>query len=145
MKYVAHFVKKYVIDALENSVTYGGVIVPVYGDVPANNTYPFITVYTVDQLDSERNSDDFGYDVSLRVEVVTKFNRYKQDSSVSEQIMSQCTNLIAPNPNSTLDMSADDLKNYSIENVGINMLKEEYEDKVYARLIADMSFKIQEA
>lgn len=144
MKYVAHFVRKYIIDAISTNVTYNSAVVPIYGDVPSTASTPYITVYSVSQNGRDRNSDDFSYDVTQRIEVVTEYGRGRQNSSISEQIMTQALDLIVPNPNSVLDMSADSLRNYGIEIIGTNLIKEEYPDNIYVRCIADLAFYVEE-
>lgn len=145
MKVVSHYVKKYILDVISTNVTYGGDVVPIYGDVPASASEPYMVVETVGQTDMDRNSDDFGYDAQVRLEVVTKFGRAYQDSSISEIIMNQALELIRPNPNSTLDMSADSFSNYGIDLISTNMVKEEYPDNIYVRLITDLAFYVQES
>ena len=75
MKSPIRFVRKAIIDALTNNVTdENGANVPVYGRVPSETTYPFISVYneSVNEIDENRNS--FNTVVSVKVDVVTRFN-----------------------------------------------------------------------
>lgn len=143
MKYVVHFAKKYVLSTIGSNVSYNAVTIPIYGDVPATAQEPYMVVTSVSQDDIDRNSDNFSYDAVIQLEVVTKFGRGRQNSSISEQIMSDAMQLIRPLPSSTLDMSADNLSNYSIELVNTTMLKEEYPNDIYVRLISDIGFRIE--
>lgn len=145
MKFVAHYAKKYILSTISSNVLYNASVVPIYGDVPSNATTPYMTVITDSQDEIDMDNDGFGYQVLTKLEVVTSFGRGTQDSSITEQIMNDALNLIRAGTNSTLDMSGDGLSNYSISMGTIQQIKEEYPDRIYVRLIADINFNIEES
>ena len=68
-----HYVRKAIIAKLNGNITIDGSVVPIYGRVQTNATYPFIRVYSVSNDETDQNQSSFTIETITRIECVTRF------------------------------------------------------------------------
>jgi hypothetical protein len=90
MKDVGYSIRKAYFDKLNNNITIGGNIVPIYDNVPGNAEYPYIQVANVSVVDNS-TKDNFNNNCVVTVQVYTgtdgsSYSRLDVDN-LSNQVM----------------------------------------------------------
>lgn len=94
-----------VFDALDGSITYGGDPVPVFTSVGMAKDEPYYVLIDSTEGGDWGPVDRFGFDGSLTLQVVTKFDDGYSSRKPVENIADQVYNLLAPEVNSVIDLS----------------------------------------
>lgn len=144
MKDPIRFVRKAIIDALDGNITYNASVVPIYGRVPSDATYPFVRVYSVSSDEANQNRDSFNSEVITRVEVVTRFQSDNGGELQCNAIISDCLELLRTRSAGYFDLASDGFNVYTSENGGIQYIEQDLSDHTYFRAILELSNKIQQ-
>ena len=144
MKDPIRFVRKAIITALTGNISYGGSIVPIYGRVPSNATYPFVRVYSLSSGETNQNRDSFNSEVITRIEVVTRFQSDNGGELQCNAIVSDCLELVRTRSAGYFDLASDGFNVYTSENEGIQYIEQDLSDHTYFRAIIELSNKIQQ-
>lgn len=144
MKLSTNIVRKGVIAKLKNNITYDGSIVPVYGNIPNNATYPYIKVSTPQMNETDFNNGSFMSTVNVVVDVVT---RYKSDIGgfgASDNISNLVTQILRTRSTGYIDLNSDGFDVYRQVVTFVNQIQQEANDNYYYRTITNLDITVQE-
>ena len=145
MKSPIRFVRKAIIDALTNNVTdENGANVPVYGRVPSETTYPFISVYNESANEIDENRDSFNTIVSIKVDVVTRFNVNQGGSLRADTISDNVAQLIRTRSSGYPDITSNNFRIYTVTLDNMVTIFDEETDHTYIRDILTFNIRVQE-
>ena len=139
-----HYVRKAIIAKLNGNVTIDGSIVPIYGRVPTNATYPFIRVYSLSNDETDQNQTSFTTETITRVECVTRFASDDGGELDSNLMVSKCLELLRTRSANYIDLSANGFNVYTSVNEGVKYLQDDLSDFTYFRAIIEISNKIEQ-
>jgi hypothetical protein len=139
-----HYVRKAIIAKLNNNITIDGSIVPIYGRVPTNASYPFIRVYSLSNDETDQNQTSFTTETITRVECVTRFASDDGGELDSNLMVSKCLELLRTRSANYIDLSANGFNVYTSVNEGVKYLQDDLSDFTYFRAIIEISNKIEQ-
>ncbi len=139
-----HYVRKAIIAKLNGNVTIDGSIVPIYGRVPTNASYPFIRVYSLSNDETDQNQTSFTSETITRVECVTRFASDDGGELDSNLMVSKCLELLRTRSANYIDLSANGFNVYTSVNEGVKYLQDDLSDFTYFRAIIEISNKIEQ-
>ena len=139
-----HYVRKAIIAKLNGNVTINGSIVPIYGRVPTNASYPFIRVYSLSNDETDQNQTSFTTETITRVECVTRFASDDGGELDSNLMVSKCLELLRTRSANYIDLSANGFNVYTSVNEGVKYLQDDLSDFTYFRAIIEISNKIEQ-
>ena len=139
-----HYVRKAIIAKLNGNVTIDGSIVPIYGRVPTNASYPFIRVYSLSNDETDQNQTSFTTETITRVECVTRFSSDDGGELHSNLMVSKCLELLRTRSANYIDLSANGFNVYTSVNEGVKYLQDDLSDFTYFRAIIEISNKIEQ-
>ena len=139
-----HYVRKAIIAKLNGNVTINGSIVPIYGRVPTNASYPFIRVYSLSNDETDQNQTSFTSETITRVECVTRFASDDGGELDSNLMVSKCLELLRTRSANYIDLSANGFNVYTSVNEGVKYLQDDLSDFTYFRAIIEISNKIEQ-
>jgi len=139
-----HYVRKAIIAKLNGNVTIDGSIVPIYGRVPTNASYPFIKVYSLSNDETDQNQTSFTTETITRVECVTRFASDDGGELDSNLMVSKCLELLRTRSANYIDLSANGFNVYTSVNEGVKYLQDDLSDFTYFRAIIEISNKIEQ-
>ncbi len=139
-----HYVRKAIIAKLNGNVTIDGSIVPIYGRVPTNASYPFIRVYSLSNDETDQNQTSFTTETITRVECVTRFASDDGGELDSNLMVSKCLELLRTRSANYIDLSANGFNVYTSVNEGVKYLQDDLSDFTYFRAIIEISNKIEQ-
>jgi hypothetical protein len=139
-----HFLRKGIIEKLNNSVTLNSATVPVYNRIPTDANYPLIRVYGVSTDESNENQTSFITETITRIECITRF--YSDDGGELDTnlMVSQCLNLIRTRSSGYVNLSSNGFKVFTSVNKGVKYLQDDLSDHTYFRAIIEISNKIEQ-
>lgn len=145
MKSPVRFVRKAIIDALTGNVTdENGVVVPVYGRVPSNATYPFIRVYNESLSEADENRSSFNTNVAIKVDVITRYNVDQGGSLRADTISDNVSQLIRTRIGGYPNITANNFRIYTVTLDGMVTLFDEETDHTYIRDILTFNIRVQQ-
>ena len=144
MKEVIHRIRKAIIDRLTNEVSLRGNVVPIYGRVPSNASYPFVRVYSLTNNEVDQNQSTFNSEVITRIEVVTRFESDSGGELDANTIMNDIMALLITKNQSAFNLASDNFNCYAVENSGITYIQEDLSDHTYFRAILELSNKVEQ-
>jgi surface protein len=144
MKDPIRFVRKAILTALTGNISYGGSVVPIYGRVPSNATYPFVRVYSLSSGETNQNRDSFNSEVITRIEVVTRFQSDNGGELQCNAIVSDCLELVRTRSAGYFNLESDGFNVYTSENEGIQYIEQDLSDHTYFRAIIELSNRVQQ-
>lgn len=139
-----YYVRKAIIAKLNGNVTIDGSIVPIYGRVPTNASYPFIRVYSLSNDETDQNQTSFTTETITRVECVTRFASDDGGELDSNLMVSKCLELLRTRSANYIDLSANGFNVYTSVNEGVKYLQDDLSDFTYFRAIIEISNKIEQ-
>ena len=139
-----HYVRKAIIAKLNGNITIDGSIVPIYGRVPTNASYPFIRVYSLSNDETDQNQTSFTTETITRVECVTRFASDDGGELDSNIMVSKCLELLRTRSANYIDLSANGFNVYTSVNEGVKYLQDDLSDFTYFRAIIEISNKIEQ-
>ena len=139
-----HYVRKAIIAKLNGNVTIDGSIVPIYGRVPTNASYPFIRVYSLSNDETDQNQTSFTTETITRVECVTRYASDDGGELDSNLMVSKCLELLRTRSANYIDLSANGFNVYTSVNEGVKYLQDDLSDFTYFRAIIEISNKIEQ-
>lgn len=139
-----HYVRKAIIAKLNDNITIDGSIVPIYGRVPTNASYPFIRVYSLSNDETDQNQTSFTTETITRVECVTRFSSDDGGELHSNLMVSKCLELLRTRSANYIDLSANGFNVYTSVNEGVKYLQDDLSDFTYFRAIIEISNKIEQ-
>ena len=139
-----HYVRKAIIAKLNGNVTIDGSMVPIYGRVPTNASYPFIRVYSLSNDETDQNQTSFTSETITRVECVTRFTSDDGGELDSNLMVSKCLELLRTRSANYIDLSANGFNVYTSVNEGVKYLQDDLSDFTYFRAIIEISNKIEQ-
>jgi len=139
-----HYVRKAIIAKLNGNITIDGSIVPIYGRVPTNASYPFIRVYSLSNDETDQNQTSFTTETITRVECVTRFASDDGGELDSNLMVSKCLELLRTRSANYIDLSANGFNVYTSVNEGVKYLQDDLSDFTYFRAIIEISNKIEQ-
>ena len=139
-----HYVRKAIIAKLNNNITIDGSIVPIYGRVPTDASYPFIRVYSLSNDETDQNQTSFTTETITRVECVTRFASDDGGELDSNIMVSKCLELLRTRSANYIDLSANGFNVYTSVNEGVKYLQDDLSDFTYFRAIIEISNKIEQ-
>jgi len=139
-----HYVRKAIIAKLNGNVTIDGSIVPIYGRVPTNASYPFIRVYSLSNDETDQNQTSFTTETITRIECVTRFASDDGGELDSNLMVSKCLELLRTRSANYIDLSANGFNVYTSVNEGVKYLQDDLSDFTYFRAIIEISNKIEQ-
>tara|TARA_R110000822_G_scaffold66757_3_gene162881 strand:- start:1598 stop:2038 length:441 start_codon:yes stop_codon:yes gene_type:complete len=139
-----HFLRKGIIEKLNNSVTLNSATVPVYNRIPTDANYPLIRVYGVSTDESNENQTSFITETITRIECITRF--YSDDGGELDTnlMVSQCLNLIRTRSSGYVNLSSNGFNVFTSVNKGVKYLQDDLSDHTYFRAIIEISNKIEQ-
>ena len=139
-----HFLRKEIIEKLNNSVTLNSATVPVYNRIPTDANYPLIRVYGVSTDESNENQTSFITETITRIECITRF--YSDDGGELDTnlMVSQCLNLIRTRSSGYVNLSSNGFNVFTSVNKGVKYLQDDLSDHTYFRAIIEISNKIEQ-
>jgi hypothetical protein len=139
-----HFLRKGIIEKLNNSVTLNSATVPVYNRIPTDANYPLIRVYGVSTDESNENQTSFITETITRIECITRF--YSDDGGELDTnlMVSQCLNLIRTRSSGYVNLSSNGFNVFTSVNKGVKYLQDDMSDHTYFRAIIEISNKIEQ-
>lgn len=144
MKEVIHRIRKAIIDRLTNEVSLRGNIVPIYGRVPSDATYPFVRVYSLTNNEVDENQTTFNSEVITRIEVVTRFESDNGGELDCNLIVDECLSLLRTRSANYFDLSAQGFNVYTSQNEGIQYIEQDLSDHTYFRAIIELSNRVEQ-
>ncbi len=144
MKDPIRFVRKAILTALTGNISYGGSVIPIYGRVPSNATYPFVRVYSLSSGETNQNRDSFNSEVITRIEVVTRFQSDNGGELQCNAIVSDCLELVRTRSAGYFDLASDGFNVYTSENEGIQYIEQDLSDHTYFRAIIELSNRVEQ-
>lgn len=144
MRGAIHFLRRAIINKLQNNVTINNIVVPVYNRIPTNATYPLIRVYGVSTDETDQNQSSFTTETITRIECITRF--YSDDGGEldTDLMVSQILELIRTRSEDYVDLSANGFKVYTTVNQGVSYVQDDLVDHTYFRAIIEISNKIEQ-
>lgn len=139
-----HYVRKAIIAKLNGNVTIDGSIVPIYGRVPTDASYPFIRVYSLSNDETDQNQTSFTTETITRVECVTRYASDDGGEFDSNLMVSKCLELLRTRSANYIDLSANGFNVYTSVNEGVKYLQDDLSDFTYFRAIIEISNKIEQ-
>lgn len=139
-----HYVRKAIIAKLNGNITINGSVVPIYGRVPTNATYPFIRVYSVSNDETDQNQSSFTIETITRIECVTRFASDDGGELNSNLMVSQCLEKLRTRSANYIDLSANGFNVYTSVNEGVKYLQDDLSDFTYFRAVIELSNKIEQ-
>ena len=139
-----HYVRKAIIAKLNGNITIDGSIVPIYGRVPTNASYPFIRVYSLSNDETDQNQTSCTTETITRVECVTRFASDDGGELDSNLMVSKCLELLRTRSANYIDLSANGFNVYTSVNEGVKYLQDDLSDFTYFRAIIEISNKIEQ-
>lgn len=139
-----HYVRKAIIAKLNGNITIDGSIVPIFGRVPTNASYPFIRVYSLSNDETDQNQTSFTTETITRVECVTRFASDDGGELDSNLMVSKCLELLRTRSANYIDLSANGFNVYTSVNEGVKYLQDDLSDFTYFRAIIEISNKIEQ-
>jgi hypothetical protein len=139
-----HYVRKAIIAKLNGNITINGSVVPIYGRVPTNASYPFIRVYSLSNDETDQNQTSFTTETITRVECVTRFASDDGGELDSNLMVSKCLELLRTRSANYIDLSANGFNVYTSVNEGVKYLQDDLSDFTYFRAIIEISNKIEQ-
>lgn len=139
-----HYVRKAIIAKLNGNITIDGSIVPIYGRVPTNASYPFIRVYSLSNDETDQNQTSFTTETITRIECVTRFASDDGGELDSNIMVSKCLELLRTRSANYIDLSANGFNVYTSVNEGVKYLQDDLSDFTYFRAIIEISNKIEQ-
>jgi hypothetical protein len=139
-----YYVRKAIIAKLNGNITIDGSIVPIYGRVPTNASYPFIRVYSLSNDETDQNQTSFTTETITRVECVTRFASDDGGELDSNLMVSKCLELLRTRSANYIDLSANGFNVYTSVNEGVKYLQDDLSDFTYFRAIIEISNKIEQ-
>ena len=139
-----HYVRKAIIAKLNGNITIDGSIVPIYGRVPTNASYPFIRVYSLSNDETDQNQTSFTTETITRVECVTRFASDDGGELDCNLMVSKCLELLRTRSANYIDLSANGFNVYTSVNEGVKYLQDDLSDFTYFRAIIEISNKIEQ-
>ena len=139
-----YYVRKAIIAKLNGNVLIDGSIVPIYGRVPTNASYPFIRVYSLSNDETDQNQTSFTTETITRVECVTRFASDDGGELDSNLMVSKCLELLRTRSANYIDLSANGFNVYTSVNEGVKYLQDDLSDFTYFRAIIEISNKIEQ-
>jgi len=139
-----HYVRKAIIAKLNNNITIDGSIVPIYGRVPTDASYPFIRVYSLSNDETDQNQTSFTTETITRIECVTRFASDDGGELDSNLMVSKCLELLRTRSANYIDLSANGFNVYTSVNEGVKYLQDDLSDFTYFRAIIEISNKIEQ-
>jgi hypothetical protein len=110
--------------ALNGNISYGGSNVPVYDTIPKDAEYPYIVLVSQD-TNEEPTKDDFGYDISFELDVVTGFQGSFGGKSMAYDIAQDVINTIRTRTPNYLSLNGYTMVTTTLDNSFI--LQEDFE------------------
>ena len=144
MKDPIRFVRKAILTALTGNISNDGSVVPIYGRVPSNATYPFVRVYSLSSGETNQNRDSFNSEVITRVEVVTRFQSDNGGELQCNAIISDCLQLLRTRSAGYFDLASEGFNVYTSENEGIQYIEQDLSDHTYFRGIIELSNRVEQ-
>lgn len=139
-----YYIRKAIIAKLNGNVLIDGSIVPIYGRVPTNASYPFIRVYSLSNDETDQNQTSFTTETITRVECVTRFASDDGGELDSNLMVSKCLELLRTRSANYIDLSANGFNVYTSVNEGVKYLQDDLSDFTYFRAIIEISNKIEQ-
>lgn len=139
-----HYVRRAIIAKLNGNVTIDGSIVPIYGRVPTDASYPFIRVYSLSNDETDQNQTSFTTETITRVECVTRYASDDGGELDSNLMVSKCLELLRTRSANYIDLSANGFNVYTSVNEGVKYLQDDLSDFTYFRAIIEISNKIEQ-
>ena len=139
-----HYVRKAIIAKLNGNVTIDGSIVPIYGRVPTDASYPFIRVYSLSNDETDQNQTSFTTETITRVECVTRYASDDGGELDCNLMVSKCLELLRTRSANYIDLSANGFNVYTSVNEGVKYLQDDLLDFTYFRAIIEISNKIEQ-
>jgi hypothetical protein len=139
-----HFVRKAIIDKLNDNVLINGSVVPIYNRVPINAIYPFIRVYSVSNDETDQNQTSFTMQTITRIECVTRYASDDGGELDCNLIVSQCLEQLRTRSANYIDLTANGFKVYTSVNEGVKYLQDDLKDFTYFRGVIELSNKIEQ-
>ena len=139
-----HYVRKAIIAKLNGNVTIDGSIVPIYGRVPTDASYPFIRVYSLSNDETDQNQTSFTTETITRVECVTRYASDDGGELDCNLMVSKCLELLRTRSANYIDLSANGFNVYTSVNEGVKYLQDDLSDFTYFRAIIEISNKIEQ-
>tara|TARA_Y100001951_G_scaffold104421_1_gene115955 strand:+ start:3014 stop:3451 length:438 start_codon:yes stop_codon:yes gene_type:complete len=140
----AKFIRKKIITALTGNISSGGSVVPVYGTVPGNATFPHIRVYGVNLVEVDQNRTSFTTEVTSRIEVVTRFAANQGGELTANTLISNCLNLLRVREGNYFDLTSDGFKVYTSVAENINYLRDDTKSHTLYRAILELQNRVIE-
>jgi hypothetical protein len=144
MKFASHIVRKGIIAKLKNAITYNSAIVPVYGRVPDNATYPYIKVGDAEMNEDEFNSSSYIQSVSTLIEVVSRFDSDTNGGTQADIITNSLMQLVRTRSANYMNLVSDGFKVYSQTIEYVNRLEEADQDHYYYRNIISLNVRLDQ-
>lgn len=146
MNYSSNSLRTAVIKALKttNTIEYpSGTVIPVYGTVPTNATFPFVDVEINGMFESDITKDSIGQTVTVAINITEKAKVGKGGFGGVDNMANQVT-VILRNLNDYLNLSTDSFRIYKQDIISITPFKEAERDAVYYRNVILMEMSITE-
>lgn len=140
MKEPSHHLRKAIITALTGQVLVDAVALSIYNQVPANATYPYIRINTIDNTD-ESAKDSFISDIAIRIEVVT---RYSADDGGELDCNLAIDKILTLLIRTELDLSASGFKVVTAKKDRVFYFQDITDKFNYYRGILDIDYKIEQ-
>ena len=144
MREVIHRIRKAIIDALTGNVELRGSVIPIYGRVPSDATYPFVRIYSVSNDEIDQNRSSYNMEVITRIEVVTRFESDSGGELDCNLIVDECLSLLRTRSAGYFDLTEQGFNVYTSVNEGIKYLEDDFSDHTYFRAIIELSNRVQQ-
>lgn len=144
MRYAGHFVRKAILSKLVGNINIGDGVLPIYGRVPDNATYPYALVRTEETSEIDQNQSTFISQVNTAIEIVTRYASDDGSALKAQQYANSILQVIRTRSANYMDLSNDGFKVYVQELSGITNIEEPYSDFYYYRTIINLNVRLQE-
>lgn len=127
---------------VENTISYSGLDIPVYSEVPNDATFPLISVTPYAIVETDDNKTRENHQITVQIDVKTKYKTGAGGYGASQNIAAQITDILRVK-GSTLSLS-NNFSCYSQTLSTIQPLRESYKDGTVFRMIMLFDFKISD-
>ena len=139
-----HYVRKAIIAKLNGNITIDGSIVPIYGRVPTNASYPFIRVYSLSNDETDQNQTSFTTETITRIECVTRYSSNDGGELDVNIMVEGCLSILRTRSGGYFNLNSDGFNVYTSVNEGVKYLEDDLSDFTYYRAIIELSNKIEQ-